>query len=148
MPFQVKAELVWRAVRLWMEIKPVKRIRHKLRSMRNKRRARLGKPLLKVDFSDDKEFPIMLRGSLTYSGVLVALVGVVLGWLGVGECLPADAASGVCVASSDLASRLVAAVDEIVTIVGIVIAARGRARIKQAVYEDGAVKGSAGGRSG
>lgn len=61
-------------VKFWLMVKPVKRIRR----WRNKRRARKGKPLLNLD--ED----VTMDGKKTYSGIAIALLGFVLGWLGVG----------------------------------------------------------------
>jgi len=52
---------------IWTTFKPWRR----LKSARNKRRARLGKPLLLIDEGDDNMFP---KGTQTYTGIAVLIL--------------------------------------------------------------------------
>lgn len=61
-------------IKLWLLAKPVRRIR----KWRNKRRARKGLPLLNVD--ED----VNMDGKKTYSGIAIAALGLLMGWLGIG----------------------------------------------------------------
>jgi len=60
-----------------------------------------------------------MNGYKTYSGIVVALIGVVLGWLGVGDT-----------EAGTLASQIGGALDQVLTIGGLVLAAYGRAKAK------------------
>lgn len=71
-------------------------------------------------FQTDKETP-MLNGYKTYLGIAAALLGVVLGWLGIGET-----------EASTLASQIVGALDQVLTVGGLALAAYGRAKAKPA----------------
>lgn len=78
------------AVKLWLVIKPIKRINKPIRKWRNKRRARKGKPLLDVDGD------INMDGKKTYSGIAITALGLVLNWLGVGDESTATAIVTIC----------------------------------------------------
>lgn len=58
-----------------------------------------------------------MAGYKTYTGIVVALLGVVLGWLGVGE---AEAGT--------LATQIGGALDQVLTVGGLLFAAYGRAK--------------------
>jgi hypothetical protein len=87
-------------------IRAGKAARKGFRAWRNRRRAKKGLP--------PKEGNGM-QGFKTYTGILVAAIGVVLGWLGLGDA-----------ESSELAARIVAAINELLTIGGLLFAAYGR----------------------
>lgn len=59
----------------------------------------------------------MLNGYKTYLGIATAAVGVVLGWFGVGE---SEAAT--------LSAQIVGAIDQVLTVAGLALAAYGRAK--------------------
>lgn len=61
----------------------------------------------------------MLQGKKTYLGIAAAVVGVILGWLGVGG-----------EEGSTLATQIVGALDQILTVGGLLFAAYGRAKAK------------------
>lgn len=63
--------------KLWLMVKPIRRIR----AIRNRRRARKGKPLIE----DSQEDFDMLNGKKTYIGIAIAVVGFVMNWLGIGD---------------------------------------------------------------
>jgi hypothetical protein len=62
-----------------------------------------------------------MNGFKTYTGIAVAALGMVLGWLGVGET-----------ESAALAAQLLGALDQILTVGGLLFAAYGRAKAKPA----------------
>lgn len=63
----------------------------------------------------------MLQGKKTYLGLLAAAVGVLLGWAGVGG----DEAA-------TLSQQIVGALDQVLTVGGLLFAAYGRAKAKPA----------------
>jgi len=73
----------------------------------------------------------MLAGKKTYLGIAAAGLGMVLGWLGLGECDPA-VADAACQNADQIGARIVAAVNEIIMIGGLLFAAYGRAKAKPA----------------
>lgn len=62
-----------------------------------------------------------MQGLKTYTGILVALIGVVLGWMGLGDA-----------ESAELSAKIVASLDQVITIGGLLFAAYGRAKAKPA----------------
>ena len=62
-----------------------------------------------------------MAGYKTYSGIAVALIGVVLGWLGVGET-----------EAGTLSAQIGSAIDQVITVAGLLLAAYGRAKAKPA----------------
>lgn len=62
-----------------------------------------------------------MNGFKTYTGIAAAALGVVLGWLGVGET-----------ESAALSAQIVAALNELLTVGGLLFAAYGRAKAKPA----------------
>ena len=98
--------------RIWRAVAPVKRIKKAL----NRRRARLGKPLLPITQEDET-----MQGYKTYLGIATAALGFVLGLLGISD---ADA--------STLSAQIVGALDQILTVGGLAFAAYGRAKAKPA----------------
>jgi len=68
-------------------------------------------------FPDETEETSMFNGMRTYIGIATAAVGVVLGWLGVGQA-----------ESSELAGQIVGALDQVLTVAGLALAAYGRAK--------------------
>jgi hypothetical protein len=73
------------------------------------------------DFNSPNDEVLTMNGFKTYTGLAVAAIGMVLGWLGVGET---DSAA--------LSSQIVGALDQIVTVGGLLFAAYGRAKAKPA----------------
>jgi hypothetical protein len=71
----------------------------------------------------------MFAGKKTYLGIAAAGIGVVLGWLGIGECDPTvvDAA---CQSADALSAKLVTAVNDILMVGGLALAAYGRKKAK------------------
>jgi hypothetical protein len=67
--------------------------------------------------SDDTKETETMNGFKTYTGIAIALLGVVLGWLGVGE---SDSAA--------LSAQIVGAIDQLLTVGGLAFAAYGRAK--------------------
>lgn len=68
-------------------------------------------------FPDDTEETSMFNGMKTYIGIATAAIGVVLGWLGVGQA-----------ESTELAGQIVSALDQVLTVAGLALAAYGRAK--------------------
>lgn len=106
---------------IWRAIAPVKLVKQ----ARNKRRARLGKPLLPITNEDEKMLP---NGTMTHTGGALAGAGpiimFVLQMIGVGECTPEAVDMG-CVGSAQITGA-------IVTIGGAVLVIIGRLRAKRA----------------
>jgi hypothetical protein len=98
-----------------MEVRPIK----KLKAMRMARKAMKERPAEEMsgEFLQPEEETEMLKGYKTYIGIATAFVGVALGWLGIGE---ADASS--------LAASIVGAVDQLITVAGLALAAYGRSK--------------------
>ena len=109
-------EAIWRAIAPWKRIKRA----------RNKRRARLGKPLLTITEEDEKMLP---KGSMTYTGIAVTAIGVGLRIFGVGECSVEEMATAAqaCV-DPTLIDRAAGAVNELFEVGGLLLAAIGRRR--------------------
>lgn len=117
---------IWRAVRPWQRLK----------ILRNKRRARLGKPLLPITQEDYSMLP---NGTATYTGAAIAGAGPVVGivttmaspvltnLLIANNIAPAMCTAGAenCVSASALSMTLIAGV---VSLLGAWIAKWGRAR--------------------
>lgn len=61
-------EAIWKAIRPW----------RRLKIARNKRRARLGKPLLPIEPED---YTMLPKGSATYTGIGVSVAGIPVGFL-------------------------------------------------------------------
>lgn len=87
-----------------------------------RRKEKRGEPL------DEKESQIlnqtvevhMLQGKKTYLGILAAGIGLVLGWVGVGD------------EGGALSAQIVGALDQVLTVGGLLFAAYGRAKAKPA----------------
>jgi len=106
-------ELVSRAAIWWLDHKPFsKEARARRKAKRAARKSGQDAPVESV------EKP-MLKGKKTYLGILAAGLGLVLGWVGVGE-----------VDASTLSAQFVAALDQILTVGGLLFAAYGRANAK------------------
>ena len=98
---------------LWIEKRPFsKEARARRKAKRAARKSGQDAPVESV------EKP-MLKGKKTYLGLLAAGIGIVLGWVGVGE-----------VDASTLSAQFVAALDQILTVGGLLFAAYGRANAK------------------
>ena len=61
----------------------------------------------------------MLEGKKTYLGIAAAALGIILGWLGIGQT-----------DSAELSAQIVGAVDNVLTVGGLLLAAYGRAKAK------------------
>src|SRR3954463_7457799 len=101
---------IWRALRPW----------YRLKLARNRRRARLGKPLLPMSEDDMQIFP---NGTMTYTGsggaILTQIVVTLLHTVGVGECTPAAvAAMPNCISATDLAAALITVGFGVMAVVG------------------------------
>lgn len=68
----------------------------------------------------DQEVSAGMSGLKTYTGLVVTAIGLVLGWLGVGD------------ADGSLAAQIAAALDQVLTVGGLLFAAYGRAKAKPA----------------
>ena len=79
-----------------------------------------GQLLAKYNGQLPEEIEVM-QGFKTYTGIAVAAIGMVLGWLGVGET---DSAA--------LSAQIVGALDQVLTVGGLLFAAYGRAKAKPA----------------
>lgn len=104
-PFVDPVDAVFWGVRVWRAFRPWRR----LKIARNKRRARLGKPLLPIEDDDMNLFP---SGTMTKTGGIVAMITavlvVLLHRLGIGECSPdALAAMPTCVGATEMAGMIV-----------------------------------------
>lgn len=106
--------------RIWLLVKPWRRIKQ----ARNRRRARLGKPLLTISEADDMLFP---QGTMTKTGAGIAVLGpvvtAVLQAFGIGECTPEAIAMG-CLGASQFSGIAI-------SILGGVIAWLGRNRAEK-----------------
>lgn len=113
-------EAIWRAIAPWKRLKQA----------RNKRRARLGKPLLKITEEDETMLP---KGTMTHTGTGIAaagpIVAMVLTGIGIGECTPEAADMG-CVGASQIAGALVTLVGAVLAIVGKVRASARERQLK------------------
>lgn len=101
------------AIKIWTLVKPVRRIR----AFRNKRRAKKGLPLIEVDYQEDLD---MLEGKKTYIGIATTLVGLLLGWLGIGGAEDAQS----------LVDAVVQSIDTVLQAGGLLIATYGRWKAK------------------
>lgn len=101
---------------IWTTLKPWRR----LKIARNKRRARLGKPLLPLTEDDLSMLP---NGTMTYTGAIGAIatpiVTTALSMIGVGECTPDELLLDPgCVGGAQLAGMLITAAFGIVAVIG------------------------------
>ena len=99
---------------VWRAIAPGRRIK----TWRNKRRARKGKPLLEYNEGD---FDMLPQGTMTNTGAVGAMVtpvvtSVLVG-LGVGECTPETIEAG-CVGATQIAGAAVTMLFAIVALIG------------------------------
>ena len=69
----------------------------------------------------------MLKGKKTYLGILTIVVGLVLGWFGIGECDP-SVVDAVCQNADQITTKITGAIDELLEIGGVLLAAYGRAK--------------------
>jgi hypothetical protein len=102
--------------KVWTMVRPWRRLKIAL----NKRRARLGKPLLPITEDDDNMLP---NGTMTYTGaagaIATPIVTTLLTASGIGECAAAElAANPQCVGASQLAGMLITAAFGIVAVIG------------------------------
>jgi hypothetical protein len=92
------------ALELWLEYRPLKHW-HPFRTLRNKRRARLGLPLLPTD----EEKPLIPNGYGTYTGLVIGLGGALLTPIlihfGAPASCPLDAPA--CVSAAALSATLI-----------------------------------------
>ena len=102
-------------------------IKHPLRAYRNAReafrvfnQARKGRKLR-------KEIGIMLEGKKTYIGIATVVLGLVLSWLGIGQCDPGAAD---CQSAESFAAQIVDNAGQLITLLGAAFAAYGRAKAK------------------
>lgn len=130
------AKAVLQGAKIWMAVRPVRSAQKAVRRLRNKRRERRGLPLLDTEFAADKEFGMLLKGKLSWTGLGVIVLGLVLNVFGVGDCSAEAAAAGQCVPPEALAEHLLAAIDQMLIAVGAIIAARGKQRQALVVYRD------------
>jgi len=118
----VWGEIIGRGVLAWIDKRPFsEEARARRKAKRAARKAKRNGPLPDDpgESFDTNEPGGSMNGYKTYSGIVVALIGVVLGWLGV-----ADSDAGT------LASQIGGALDQVLTIGGLVLAAYGRAKAK------------------
>ena len=113
------------AIKEWNPLSPEayeRRDRHKAYRKARKKQKR-GEPLTEQDrqILNQTQEVDMLQGKKTYLGIATVAIGLVLGWLGVGE---ADA--------QGLTAQIVGSLDQILTVGGLAIAAYGRAKAKPA----------------
>ena len=88
------------------------------------RRKRKGKPLSKeqerlIAGLKGREPEALMQGYKTYTGIVVAALGMVLGWMGIGG-----------EEASTLSAQIVGSLDQIITVAGLLFAAYGRAKAK------------------
>ena len=69
----------------------------------------------------------MLEGKKTYLGIATVAIGLVLSWLGIGQC---DLAAADCQSAETLATQLTGVIDQILMVGGMILAAYGRAKAK------------------
>lgn len=105
---------------IWRAVAPVKLIKRAL----NKRRARLGKPLLAIT---EEDYAMLPNGTMTHTGGGLAafgpIIAVGLQMLGVGECTPEALDMG-CIGAAQITGA-------IVTLGGAVLVVIGRVRAKR-----------------
>ena len=97
---------------IWIEAKPFK----KWAERRARKRAEKTGQAVPVETEE-----VSMNGFKTYTGIAAAALGVVLGWLGVGDT-----------ESAALSAQIVAALNELLTVGGLLFAAYGRAKAKPA----------------
>lgn len=112
------ASFVWRIAEKWRAEGIGKRITRKLFPKLAARREAKRQARKATEFVDDKETG-MLTGYKTYLGIATAAVGFVLGWLGLGET-----------EASSIAAQIMGALDQVLQVGGLVLAAYGRAKAK------------------
>lgn len=111
------------AAQFFMELfSPENRAKRKARRAYRKA-ARRGETVSQPNERDQN----MLAGYKTYIGIGTALLGVVLGWLGIGECAPGAVD---CTSAETLSGQIMAAIDQIVIVAGLLFASYGRAKAK------------------
>jgi hypothetical protein len=112
------------ALELWLEYRPLKHW-HPFRTLRNKRRARLGLPLLPTE----ENAPVIPQGYGTYIGIAIAAGGAlltpILVHFGAPASCPPDAPA--CISAASLSATLVGGG---ITLVGGALAWWGRHRAK------------------
>ena len=113
------------AIREWNPLSPenyARRDRNKAyRKARKKFRRGQTLTAEEVEILNTTQEVDMLEGKKTYLGIAAAVIGVVLGWFGV---LEADSAA--------LSAQIVGALDQVLTVGGLLFAAYGRAKAKPA----------------
>lgn len=122
------------AAKLWMLVKPIKRIRLGLAKRRARKNGTELYDEIPIDIEENNVFP---RGTMTKSGAVIASLGPVLTLLlvafgGPVECSPEEVAAG-CVAASAAATQLAASLGGLVTVGGSIIAWKGRNRANKPV---------------
>lgn len=113
------------AIKAWDPLSPeayARRDRNKA-YRKARRKAKRGEPMSAQEYQILNETPevTVLQGKKTYLGIAATAIGLVLGWAGVGET---DSAA--------LSAQIVAALDQILTVGGLLFAAYGRAKAKPA----------------
>lgn len=126
-------ELIGRLGLLWLKKRPLSK------KSRRKRRISKGKCICDAELADEQcpihggsgfreeEGGAMLKGKRTYLGIATIVVGTVLGWLGFGECDQQVVSE--CVSNQAMTERVMALIDELITVVGIALATYGRAKV-------------------
>ena len=116
----------------WLEKRPFSAEKRAMRKARRKakRKLRRGETLTpdELILVSAKEGRPMLEGKKTYLGIATIAIGLVLGWFGIGQCDPAVVAE--CVSSETITSNIVAAIDKVIVVFGMLLAAYGRAKAK------------------
>lgn len=97
-------------IRLWLVYRPVRSAHKALRAARNKRRARLGKPLL-PPLDEESAMQLFPDGTMTKTGaagaVLTPIVVTLLHGVGIGECTPQVlAVTPTCVGATEIGGAL------------------------------------------
>lgn len=108
------SEIIARVALWWVDKRPLSKEARERRKA--KRAARKSGQAVPVEGEG-----ISMQGYKTYTGILVALIGVGLGWFGVGES-----------EAGTLAAQIGGVIDQVLTIGGLLFAAYGRAKAKPA----------------
>lgn len=115
-------------VKLWLLVRPIRKVRYALAVRRSMRKGTDLYAELPEDLEENNVFP---KGTMTKSGSAIAMLGPVIGvglaMFGVGATCPVDLPD--CVPAGEMANTLSTSVGGLITVIGGIIAWRGRNRV-------------------
>jgi hypothetical protein len=118
----------------WIDHRPFSKEKRARRKAKRqvKRKRRKGETLTAEEESilSKQEDSSMLQGKKTYLGIAAVAIGLILSWLGIGECSPADLAAAVCESADAITAKIVSSLDQVLQVGGLLLAAYGRAKAK------------------